>query len=40
MAKTVAEALRKEKSAPVYEVWVDEEWLKLQDEGLKKKIGF
>lgn len=40
MAKSIQEAIRKEKQAEVYEVWVDEDWLKLQDEALKKKIGF
>jgi hypothetical protein len=40
MAENIQDAIKKEKRAAIYEIWVDEEWMKLQDEQLKKKMGF
>ena len=37
MAKSALEAIKKEKSATVDEVWVDDKWL---DEATKHEIGF
>lgn len=40
MARNAAEALRKAKTAPIDEVWVDEEWKKGNTPQLANAIGF
>lgn len=39
MAKSAAEALKKEKRIPADDCWVSEEWLKSQ-EFVSKNVGF
>lgn len=39
-ANSVHEALKKEKTAKVDEVWVDEEWKKNHNDHLESAIGF
>lgn len=39
MAKSVSGALRKEKSTPVHDCWIDDEWKKNHEE-LASCIGF
>lgn len=39
MAKSLKSAIRKEPKTPTDEIWIDQEWIKVQDEqGIK--IGF
>lgn len=40
MAKTAAEALRKERKTPADECWVDEDWKKNQVSSLADAVGF
>lgn len=40
MAKNIREAMRKEKVTEMTEVYIDPDWLRMQDEQLKKPIGF
>jgi hypothetical protein len=39
-AKSAQEAIKKEKTEPVDDVWVDEQWKQLQDDVMKNQIGF
>lgn len=39
-ATCAAQAIKKERKAPVDDVWVDEEWKKGQSEKLADAIGF
>lgn len=39
MARNIPEALRLDRKTAADEVWVDPEWLKLQDDNYKK-VGF
>lgn len=40
MAKSAQEAIRKEKIAPVDDVWIDEDWKRKGAERLESAIGF
>lgn len=40
LADSVAQALKKEKKAEVYEVFVDDEWRKNNGDNLAKAIGY
>jgi len=42
MAKNIGEAIRKEKSCPVDDAWIDDEWKKKQEtsQQLPSAIGF
>lgn len=40
MAKSARDALRKEKTAPVDDLWVDDEWKKGNSPSLAEAIGF
>lgn len=39
-ARSVAEALRKEKTTPVHEIFIDDEWRKNNHDRLADAIGF
>lgn len=39
MAKNVTEAIKKERGIEAEEVWLDQDWVKLQDE-ISKDIGY
>lgn len=39
LAKSVADALKKEKKAEIRDVWLDEEWMKQQEKP-KELVGF
>jgi hypothetical protein len=40
MASSVKDALRKEKDAPIEDVWVDEDWKKDNQPALSRTMGF
>lgn len=40
MAKSASQAIRKDRTHPVDDVWVDDEWKKKGAEGLADAIGF
>lgn len=40
MAKSAAEAIKREKDAPVDDVWVEDEWKKSNKFGYKPVEGF
>lgn len=40
MANSAKEALKKERALEADDVWVDDEWKRLEDERLKTNIGF
>ena len=40
IATSIGDALKLDRSTQADECWVDPEWLKLQDDQIKGKIGF
>lgn len=40
MAKSASQAIRKDKTTPVDDVWVDDDWKKKSAERLESAIGF
>jgi len=40
MARTAREALKIEKTVSADEVWVDEEWKKIQENSISENFGF
>jgi len=40
MADSALQAIRKDKKTPVHDVWLDEEWKKLQPQSSVDAIGY